>query len=600
MHGFSVRYHSRGVKPPSSVRVESSQESSTTAYSGCGALFLVPSLKRPTSKPQRDCRLSTVRLAGRSTKLSSAHRRKFACNSNGDTPKRDTSQVPKDDDCKLSGQESAGLQGSPLPDDGICEEESRSERGQSGSASLPDDSTCGKIPASNGERGRGKASFRGVQHRRGYRDLANFEGSERAPEKEDEEMPRQDPPMKEEKARVATTPWLSETTKKLTKTLMKRSLIGPHELKEITSLAIPAFGAILADPLMSLVDTGCVGQVNSRELAAMGPNTAIFNFIFQLFSFLSIATTGLIARAKAKGDEEQAQRVLSNALTVAIICGAAITTAVQLFKRPMLLAMAAGDSGLVNTGVGYLQIRGFAVTAVLMCMVAQGGCLGKQDSRTPLVIFILAGVVNMVLDLYLVLPFGASMGLEGAAWATFIAQTVAAMTFLFVLRSRGQLPTSYKPPSMSEMLQFGNVSGMLLLGSLCRMGVYTMMTVAATASGMVTVAAHQIGLQIFWFFTYFVDPLFVAATSFIARDIKKEPERALRLGVFLLFLASIAGVFLACLSALTPVLCVRCFTQDPEIQYQLLRIVPYMGLAQFLSAIVLVAEGVLIGTAAPA
>lgn len=51
---------------------------------------------------------------------------------------------------------------------------------------------------------------------------------------------------------------------------------------QVLSLALPALGTVLADPLMSLVDTACVGQISSVELAALGPNTAIFNFVFQV------------------------------------------------------------------------------------------------------------------------------------------------------------------------------------------------------------------------------------------------------------------------------------------------------------------------------
>jgi hypothetical protein len=54
------------------------------------------------------------------------------------------------------------------------------------------------------------------------------------------------------------------------------------EIADICSLAIPALGSVLADPLMSLVDTSCVGQVSMLELASLGPNTAIFNFVFQV------------------------------------------------------------------------------------------------------------------------------------------------------------------------------------------------------------------------------------------------------------------------------------------------------------------------------
>lgn len=60
------------------------------------------------------------------------------------------------------------------------------------------------------------------------------------------------------------------------------SRIGLSDLADVASLAVPSLGAVLADPLISLVDTACVGQVSSVQLASLGPNTAVFNLIFQV------------------------------------------------------------------------------------------------------------------------------------------------------------------------------------------------------------------------------------------------------------------------------------------------------------------------------
>jgi Na+-driven multidrug efflux pump len=70
---------------------------------------------------------------------------------------------------------------------------------------------------------------------------------------------------------------------------------------------------------------------------------------------------------------------------------------------------------LVAAAVPYLRIRAFAIPAVLFCTSAQGGCLGQQDARTPLLIFLVAGVVNAVGDWWLVMgPPG--LGLAAGAY----------------------------------------------------------------------------------------------------------------------------------------------------------------------------------------
>ena len=60
------------------------------------------------------------------------------------------------------------------------------------------------------------------------------------------------------------------------------SRTGLSDLVDVASLAIPSLGAVLADPLISLVDTACIGQLSSLQLASLAPNTAIFNLIFQV------------------------------------------------------------------------------------------------------------------------------------------------------------------------------------------------------------------------------------------------------------------------------------------------------------------------------
>ena len=63
-----------------------------------------------------------------------------------------------------------------------------------------------------------------------------------------------------------------------------RPVFGKEELDEVIALAIPALGSLLADPLMSLVDTAVVGRYSSTSLAALGPSTAVFQIVFQVRS----------------------------------------------------------------------------------------------------------------------------------------------------------------------------------------------------------------------------------------------------------------------------------------------------------------------------
>jgi Na+-driven multidrug efflux pump len=133
------------------------------------------------------------------------------------------------------------------------------------------------------------------------------------------------------------------------------------------------------------------------------------------------------------------RRALANSTILALTFGGATCLGLNLFSAQVLQAMGCSPD-LVTAAMPYLRIRAFAIPAVLFCTSAQGGCLGQQDARTPLLIFIIAGLVNVGGDLWAVQPWGLNMGLEGAAWATLAAQYASAFIFFIVLTRRRMLP----------------------------------------------------------------------------------------------------------------------------------------------------------------
>lgn len=112
----------------------------------------------------------------------------------------------------------------------------------------------------------------------------------------------------------------------------------------IFSLALPAVLALAADPLLAVVDTVFVGQIDSDALAALGINSALFTFSFVVFNFLSTATTPLIATALAMGDEKKAGKITLQALGVATILGVGLAGAL-IGGADQALAVMGADKG---------------------------------------------------------------------------------------------------------------------------------------------------------------------------------------------------------------------------------------------------------------
>lgn len=102
-------------------------------------------------------------------------------------------------------------------------------------------------------------------------------------------------------------------------------------------LALPALSIPLADPIMSLVDSLCIGRYSTTlDLAALGPNLVIFNFVSFTFTFLAITTTIRASTALAKEDVGEAGRAISTSSLIALVAGIFFATLLFLFPGPAL------------------------------------------------------------------------------------------------------------------------------------------------------------------------------------------------------------------------------------------------------------------------
>ncbi len=365
--------------------------------------------------------------------------------------------------------------------------------------------------------------------------------------------------------------------------------------RDILRLAVPALGALAADPLVSMVDTVFVGRLGVVPLAALGVNTSIFAMSFIVFNFLAYGTTPMVARAVGRGDRTGAGDIVLQALLLAVVVGGVATLMLEALAGPIVALMGAGPD-LREPALSYLRIRALAGPAVLLVTAGHGAFRGYQDMRTPLLVTLALNVVNLVLDPLFIFGFG--WGLRGAALATLIAQWTGALWFVhLLLRSRRrELGIQPRVPRLAEIRPFLRVGGELALRTLALVGTMTLATAVATRVGTVQVAAHQVGTQIWLLLAMIVDSLAVAAQALVAGyrgsgDITMARRASNRLLVWGLASGfALGGLFYL----LAPVL-TRLFTNDPAVLAALAGIYPFVVAMQPLNAIVFVWDGVFMG-----
>ena len=244
--------------------------------------------------------------------------------------------------------------------------------------------------------------------------------------------------------------------------------------RTLAKFAAPTLGAWLISPLMTLVDTAVVGRSGtSIELAALGPGTLIGDNAAYLFSFLSVATTNLIATALA--DDEDVSSLFASAVRLAVVCGVASASAQLLFGRQLLARYTAKQSAaIVGPAFAYARVRAVGAPFALLCKVSTAACLASKDAITPLLALLAGGVINLGLDIILVCGLGC--GVAGAAAATVVSEALVAAALLTSARRR--LPTISKAaqrllPSKGEVKTFARYARPLVVTLLGKIAAYS-------------------------------------------------------------------------------------------------------------------------------
>ncbi len=368
--------------------------------------------------------------------------------------------------------------------------------------------------------------------------------------------------------------------------------------REIVRLALPALGALAADPLVSLVDTAFVGRLGADELGALGVASAVFVVAFFVFNFLAYGTTPLVAQAVGRDDRRDAGRTVAAALLTAAVLGVVVLAVLEAAAEPILDVM--GAEGAVAAGaLTYLRIRALAAPAVLVVLAGHGAFRGYQDTRTPLVVTLGLSALNLVLDPLLI--FGVGWGIAGAAWATVIAQWAGAAAFgwLLLKARRADLGIELRLPGLVRVRRFLTVGRDLVVRTAALVATITLATAVATRVGTPAVAAHQVAFQVWAFLGFVLDSLAIAGQALTGRHLGAgAPATARTTARRLVGWGLGGGVALAVLMAALGGMLPGWFSDDAAVVERVEGVYLFVVLMQPLNAFVFVLDGVLMGAAA--
>ena len=194
--------------------------------------------------------------------------------------------------------------------------------------------------------------------------------------------------------------------------------------RRIAALALPALGAIAAEPAYSLADTAIVGHLGAAPLGSLAIASTALNATAWLAIFLTMATTSAVAGLAAGRAADRAARTAGSAYLVAAGGGIVIALALLAAATPVATVLGGGHGPVVSGAADYLRVSAVGLPFLYVSFAGNGHLIGLADTRTPLRIAVTANVANVLLELALV--YGLHLGLLGSAWGTVIAQVIAA------------------------------------------------------------------------------------------------------------------------------------------------------------------------------
>ena len=295
-------------------------------------------------------------------------------------------------------------------------------------------------------------------------------------------------------------------------------LHGPLLMK-IIIFALPLAASSVLQQLFNSIDVAVVGRfASSQALAAVGSNAPVIGLLINLFMGISMGANVIISNHIGQNDSKSIRAAIGTVGLVAPLIGLFLAVLGFVAARPILTMMDTPPD-VLDMAITYLRIYFMGMPFFMIFNFGSAILRSRGDTRRPLYILVVAGLVNTVLNLVLVICF--KMSVEGVAIATCIANMVSASVMVYVLMHE---PEPYRLHFSELRIEWGELKRMLQIGvpaglqgmvfSISNVMVQT----AINGYGSAAVAGSAAALNFEYYCYFLVSAFDGAAISFIGQN----------------------------------------------------------------------------------
>ncbi|WP_144874926.1 MATE family efflux transporter [Microbacterium sp. 1.5R] len=363
--------------------------------------------------------------------------------------------------------------------------------------------------------------------------------------------------------------------------------------REILRLAVPALGALIAEPAFLIVDAALVGHLGTTPLAGLGIAGAVLQTIVGLMVFLAYSTTPAVARHFGAGRPGDAVSVGVNGMWLALGLGAVLAAA-GAASSPWLVSLFGASEAVSEQANAYLVVSMWGLPAMLIVFAATGLLRGMQDTVTPLWIAGLGFGANALLNVVFI--YGLGWGIAGSAAGTVVAQWGMVGAYVLVVRRLAARHRASLRVQREGLGRTARSGGWLFLRTVSLRAALLATVGIATGIGTSELAGWQIVFTIFSAAAFALDALAIAAQALIGKELgagdEQQVHRVLQRTVaWGVWFGVIVGAIIAALSGVLGIV----FTGDAAIAALVQPALLALAVAQPVAGAVFVLDGVLMG-----
>ena len=363
--------------------------------------------------------------------------------------------------------------------------------------------------------------------------------------------------------------------------------------RDILKLALPALGALIAEPLFLMLDSVMIGHLGTVPLAGLGIASAVLQTIVGLMVFLAYSTTPAVARKFGAGDARSAVSVGIDGMWLALGLGAVLATAGYL-ATPWLVSWFNAPADVAAQATIYLGISMGGLPAMLIVFAATGLLRGLQNTVTPLWIAGAGFGANALLNYIFIYGFG--WGIGGSAAGTVVAQWGMVGAYVLIVARLARRHDARLRPQRDGVAGNARSGGWLLLRTVSLRLTLLLTVAVATSLGTEELAGWQIAFTMFSFAAFALDALAIAAQALIGLALGRDDPRAARLVLrrtlaWGAWFGVIVGALIGGLSGVIGLM----FTGSADLAALVMPALIVLAVAQPICGMVFVLDGVLMG-----